>query len=629
MTTARSETALRSLAGQALGAYRVLSVLGEGGMGQVYLAEHEVIGRKAAIKVLSEEVAGYPEVVSRFFTEARAANEIRHPNIVEVTDFGTTGGLPYIVMEYLEGETLGDRLARAGMLAEPAALTIAAQVASALTAAHERGLVHRDLKPANIFLLGHPDYPDFVKVLDFGIAKLLGEGGAAHHTQVGALLGTPAYMSPEQCMGDLSLDHRSDIYSLGVVLYQMLTGRTPFDGTLGRLVLGHTQETPAPPETVNPRISAAASALVMRALEKSPARRFPGMREMRAALTVAPNSPRRDPAPSTPAREPATVFERGTAVIPAVPAVAAAPTPTTSGATVAAHGAITGTSATFANRLAEIMRARVEAEALELPGLSRIAARCLDLAAGAGFSFGGMAALLAQEPRLAAHVAECAARETAPGRVIARGIEGAVARLGAEGVRIAVIEAAVKPALVGLAPRIEDTYRRPWARALAVAHVARVLARGRLGPDGAGDAYAAGLVRDAGRPLLAAFVVDIERQVVGLKNRRLLSEDGLVACVEAMQARVAATLARRLGLAEPIAAAVEKSHGHDAQAGASLARVLALSAALAARAGFSLRLTETIAAASAIERGCAIVGIDARAADAATTGLHELVKRRS
>jgi serine/threonine protein kinase len=196
---------------------------------------------------------------------------LSHPNIVDITDFGTLEGQPSIVMEYLQGETLAARLARTRLLGEATAVHIAAQVASALGAAHERGLVHRDLKPDNIFLCQHEDYTDQVKVLDFGIAKLLGSEATkvGHRTQVGALLGTPAYMSPEQCLGDLALDHRSDIYSLGVVIYQMVTGQLPFLGdSLGRLIFGHVHEMPASPASINPALSPALDALVMRAIEK-------------------------------------------------------------------------------------------------------------------------------------------------------------------------------------------------------------------------------------------------------------------------------------------------------------------------------------------------------------------------
>ena len=278
-----------AILGQTLGSFRVLSLLGEGGMGRVYLAEHILIGRRAAIKVLSADIAAKEELVSRFFTEARAVNDIRHPNIVEVTDFGTFGNQPYIVMELLDGETLEQRLLRVSTMDASSVARVVAQIAAAVGAGHDHGMVHRDLKPANIFLRNHPDYPDFVKVLDFGIAKLMAhDRNVQHHTEMGAIIGTPAYMSPEQCLGDTHLDYRSDIYSLGVVLYQMVTGRLPFTAeTAGRLIMSHVQETPPPPQSINPEISSATNAIILRAMAKKPEQRFSSMRELRDAILLA------------------------------------------------------------------------------------------------------------------------------------------------------------------------------------------------------------------------------------------------------------------------------------------------------------------------------------------------------
>ena len=222
---ANAEGSRSELIGQSVGSYVITSLLGEGGMGKVYLARHSLIGRKAAVKILNPEISSDEESVSRFFTEARLVNDIRHPNIVEITDFGQFSNYYCIVMELLEGETLAARLKRTRTLDEATAVRIFRQVSSALGAAHEQGMVHRDVKPENIFLRNHPDYPDFVKVLDFGIAKLMGGNSAVgHHTKTGTVIGTPAYMSPEQCLGEASLDLRSDIYSLSVVLYEALTG---------------------------------------------------------------------------------------------------------------------------------------------------------------------------------------------------------------------------------------------------------------------------------------------------------------------------------------------------------------------------------------------------------------------
>ncbi len=191
--------------GETVGNYRVAAKLGEGGMGQVFLAEHPVIGSKVAIKAVHSHFARNPEVVSRFVTEARAVNQIGHEHIVSITDFGTTtAGDFYFVMEYLQGQMLSDEIGRP--FPPGRALNIAAQIADALQASHDQGVIHRDLKPGNVLLIEREGTPDFVKVFDFGLAKLIGKDakdGAipTHSTGAGIVMGTPFYMSPEQCSG--------------------------------------------------------------------------------------------------------------------------------------------------------------------------------------------------------------------------------------------------------------------------------------------------------------------------------------------------------------------------------------------------------------------------------------------
>jgi hypothetical protein len=219
------------LPGTQVGEYIIDAKLGEGGFGAVYRASHPLIGKVVAIKVLSRALSSDPEMVSRFVAEARAVNQIRHRNIVDIFAFGQ---LPdersYYVMAMLEGESLADRLGR-GPLEVPQAITVLDAIGRALDAAHAAGIVHRDLKPDNIFLARDGDGVEHPTLLDFGIAKLLGDskGGAMHKTRTGAPIGTPHYMSPEQCRGR-DVDHRTDVYSLGVVAYQCLVGAVPFDG---------------------------------------------------------------------------------------------------------------------------------------------------------------------------------------------------------------------------------------------------------------------------------------------------------------------------------------------------------------------------------------------------------------
>ena len=219
------------LVGRTVGNYVVRRKVGEGGMGTVYLAEHPRISRRVAIKVLHPEMQRTPGAAARFLTEARASSEIRNEHVIEILDFGEIQeGEPYLTMEWLEGSTLGERLRQEGKLPFARALHVLEGAGRALSAAHAKGVVHRDLKPDNVFLVERNGDRDFVKVLDFGIAKIVQREGslANFRTQTGAVLGTPPYMSPEQGNGAAGIDHRSDIYSLGVMAYELVTGRLPF-----------------------------------------------------------------------------------------------------------------------------------------------------------------------------------------------------------------------------------------------------------------------------------------------------------------------------------------------------------------------------------------------------------------
>ena len=270
-----------------LGKYQLLKRLGEGGMGVVYLAEHPVIGRKVAMKAIHPELSRNPEVVSRFVTEAKSVNQIGNEHIVDIHDFGTTAdGEFYFIMEFLQGEALVDRLKRDAPIQPARALAIAAQVADALGASHQHGIIHRDLKPENIFLITKGHAPDFVKVLDFGLAKLTqGEDKVSHKTRTGSVMGTPYYMSPEQCEGKANIDHRSDIYSLGVILFEMVTKCVPFGGEgYGEIIVKHITSPVPSPRALNPMLPYAIEAIIMRAMAKRRDDRFQTMEEFGIAL---------------------------------------------------------------------------------------------------------------------------------------------------------------------------------------------------------------------------------------------------------------------------------------------------------------------------------------------------------
>ncbi|MSP16390.1 MAG: serine/threonine protein kinase, partial [Myxococcales bacterium] len=279
-----------SLVGATIGNYEIVDKLGEGGMGTVYLARHPQIGKRVAVKVLHEEFSANEDVVTRFFNEAKAVNEIGHPNIVDVIDFGVVEqergpGLVYFIMEYLEGESLATTIGREGALAPDRAVRIARQVAAALAASHAKGIVHRDLKPDNIVMVRRAGTDETAKVLDFGIAKLTGGQSGSQRTRTGIVMGTPAYMSPEQCEGKADLDHRADVYALGVVLYEMLTGKPPFVGTgYGEVLLQHLTRQPAPITTRRSGVSIHLDAVVNHALRKDPQARFASMEAFDKAL---------------------------------------------------------------------------------------------------------------------------------------------------------------------------------------------------------------------------------------------------------------------------------------------------------------------------------------------------------
>ncbi len=281
--------------GEQFGNYRAVSLLGEGGMGAVYLAEHPGIGRRVAVKVLHKNYIRDESLLTRFLNEARAANAIRHPNIIEILDSGTIAdGTPFLVMELLEGESLGTRIRRVGALAIPTAVEFAYQTASALGAAHKKGIVHRDLKPDNLFVIPDPHEPERerIKVLDFGIAKLQqGSAGDSVKTRTGTLMGTPIYMSPEQCRGTRTVDHRSDIYSLGIIFFEMLCGQPPFVSEgFGELVNMHLN-VPAPaPSTQRADIPPSIDAVVLKMLAKNPDDRFADMAEVQLALKASGGS---------------------------------------------------------------------------------------------------------------------------------------------------------------------------------------------------------------------------------------------------------------------------------------------------------------------------------------------------
>jgi serine/threonine-protein kinase len=288
------------LVGQTVaGRYKVIKLLGEGGMGQVYLAEHFAIEKRVALKVLRSEYAHKGDIVTRFQQEAISASRIKHPNVLDVFDFGQLeNGCFYLAMEFLEGNDLADELQRSRVLTAPRALPIAMQICRALSAAHSKGVVHRDMKPENVFLQRTADGEEIVKIVDFGIAQLKptneeAQAVSTSHrrlTKTGMIFGTPEYMAPEQASGKHA-DLRCDIYAVGIILYELFTGAVPFTGeTFLGVLTKHLNELPPSMRSVYPdlQISTELEGVVQRTLAKDPNQRFQTMNELAAALAATP-----------------------------------------------------------------------------------------------------------------------------------------------------------------------------------------------------------------------------------------------------------------------------------------------------------------------------------------------------
>ena len=261
-------------------------------MGSVYLAEHVVIEKKIALKVLAPELARRPDLGARGLQEARSASRIGHENVIDISDFGQApDGFVYIAMEFLDGRDLGEIVRTQGALAWGQAKDIVLQICRALRAAHDKGIVHRDMKPENIFLVQREGQPHFVKILDFGIAKVMGlDPNGPRLTRTGMIFGTPEYMAPEQAEGK-DTDHRADIYAVGCIMYHLITGQTPFVAeSFMTMLTKHLMEDPVPPSVRRPDlvISPEMDALVLKALEKDRDKRWQSMADLLEAVSVCP-----------------------------------------------------------------------------------------------------------------------------------------------------------------------------------------------------------------------------------------------------------------------------------------------------------------------------------------------------
>jgi len=286
-STGRELTHAHRLIGKTLGKYEILRLIGEGGMGAVFEARHVEVRRRVALKLLNPYFAQDPQVLARFKREARATGEIGHENIIEIYDIAKdpASGATYLVLELLKGRTLLDLIQEKGGLSVKESVDIMLQVLSALHASHALGIIHRDLKPENIFLITRAGRKNWVKLLDFGIAKIKETDEGQKLTQTGAMMGTPYYMAPEQIRGQREIDQRLDVYACGVILYQCITGKVPFDfPTVPALVYAILNETPVDPAQSRPGTPDELSMIILKAMARDPEMRFQSSQEMAQAL---------------------------------------------------------------------------------------------------------------------------------------------------------------------------------------------------------------------------------------------------------------------------------------------------------------------------------------------------------
>jgi serine/threonine-protein kinase len=290
-----TEQAIPEVGSVIAGRYRLVEQIGSGAMGTVWRADHLTLGSPVAIKLIDASIAEHPEAFARFEREAQSAAALRSPHVVDVFDYGVDGGVPYIAMELLEGETLGARIAREGTISPQATQRIFTQMARGVSKAHEAGIVHRDLKPDNVFLVPHDD-EDFVKILDFGIAKSSALPAATSGTKTGVMIGTPFYMSPEQAQGLKTIDARTDLWALGVIAFECLTGKLPFESeAIGELVLQVCVRPIPVPSSVAP-VPPGFDAWFARATERALGARFQSAKELADALRAAlEGGPERSP----------------------------------------------------------------------------------------------------------------------------------------------------------------------------------------------------------------------------------------------------------------------------------------------------------------------------------------------
>jgi HD-like signal output (HDOD) protein len=462
-----------------------------------------------------------------------------------------------------------------------------------------------------------------VKVLDFGIAKLLKTKTevkpVGHHTRLGALIGTPAYMSPEQCLGEATLDHRSDIYSLGVVTYLMLTGRLPFlEESLGRLIMAHVNDTPAAPSTLSPSISPDMSAVVMKALEKKPEDRYPTMRDFRRALDEVAGI-ERTPIPVVTHAPPSGAVKTPPSVLVGAGAslgrargpepspravVASAPAgvsqkPTTPGPIPVGSTMAIGAAASQAAkdealymRLLGLVRDRLFAGKMELPQLSTPTVNCIESLRNPEHAFGKLAGILSQDGPLVSRVMKFANSALFQSRAPATSLEQAIGRIGRHGLQSVLVEFGARPHYDGKENKFKELFRGPWTHALATAMIAERLMNTFGQPDLAAPVYMAGLLHDIGKPIVGEFLLAAERQTTGMRGRKWMTDEVWLRTIQATFRPVSVEVAKSWHMPVNSLLAIERAGAYQKDSGRSGGSVLRFANSLAAREGYYLRRSD-------------------------------------
>jgi len=568
--------------GTLVGGYRIVTDRGRGPTGTVYFAEHPVIGRRAAIKVLAPELLKDEARLDRFLTVLKVASGIRHPNIVDVLDIGRIanpqGGpdLTFVVMEMLEGASLDERFDVVEALNEEVVVRLLVQIASALSAAHDRGLDHAALKPANVFITNSVDYPDFVKLLDFGAAMLRPEEDPS----------LEPYRAPELVQGG-SPGPTTDLYAVGVLAYEMLAGAPPF--AQARTGGGAAAPLAAMPlHQRRPGVPEALSEAIACAMAPDPADRWPDMREFRRAVERA----------FTPVAAPS-------AAVTALPRPAPPPTEAELRRVERVQARKVGKA------LSAIILRRMNENRLQLPTMPLVALKALDVLRDPNATFADIAKVLAPDPVIAARVLRVVNSAAYSRRDPVTTLERAVSQIGVKPMRILLVELAACQVFTSKSAGIRQSFKQIWEHCLAVGLLARDLAA-RLSSRLDGDVvYLAGLLHDIGKPVVAGLLLEAERHLIEELDVPWMTETLWKKTVAESHRGVGAAIAASWKLPPAISEAINACDAYDQDAGAhSCANLVRFANAIAKREGIYVGdvIGEEIVA--AVLQGRAVLGVD-------------------